>query len=156
MVNGFELILPFLRPIQHLILDPDISEIMINGPERIFIEKAVYFQPVPGSTGEVCHPSWTFPSVINIHDGGNYGDENRSQRLYTWSRCLCNCWRPADSQLLGLLAATEPSVYDYVIADLLGRIKSRGPSPVPKRSSAGTTRLIDLPKILPVPNPRAW
>ena len=47
-MNGFELILPFLRPIQHLILDPDISEIMVNGPERIFIEKAGYVQPVPG------------------------------------------------------------------------------------------------------------
>src|SRR5467141_3130462 len=47
-MNGFELILPFLRPIQHLILDPDISEIMVNGPERIFIEKAGYLQSVPG------------------------------------------------------------------------------------------------------------
>src|ERR1700730_3562541 len=47
-MNGFELILPFLRPIQHLILDPDISEIMVNGPERIFIEKAGYLQPVTG------------------------------------------------------------------------------------------------------------
>ena len=45
-MNGFELILPFLRPIQHLILDPDISEIMVNGPERIFIEKAGYLQAV--------------------------------------------------------------------------------------------------------------
>jgi pilus assembly protein CpaF len=47
-VNGFELILPFLRPIQHLILDPDISEIMVNGPDRIFIEKAGRLQAVPG------------------------------------------------------------------------------------------------------------
>lgn len=46
-MNGFELILPFLRPIEHLILDPDISEIMVNGPERIFIEKAGYLQAVP-------------------------------------------------------------------------------------------------------------
>ena len=46
-MNGFELILPFLRPIQHLILDPGISEIMINGPERVFIEKAGHLQPVP-------------------------------------------------------------------------------------------------------------
>src|SRR6266446_3997082 len=48
LMNGFELILPFLRPIQHLILDPDVSEIMVNGPERIFIEKAGYLQSVPG------------------------------------------------------------------------------------------------------------
>lgn len=47
-MNGFELILPFLRPIQHLILDPDISEIMVNGPERVFIEKAGHVLPVPG------------------------------------------------------------------------------------------------------------
>jgi len=46
-MNGFELILPFLRPIQHLILDPDISEIMVNGPERIFIEKDGHLLPVP-------------------------------------------------------------------------------------------------------------
>jgi pilus assembly protein CpaF len=47
-MNGFELILPFLRPIQHLILDPNVSEIMVNGPERIFVEKAGYVQAVPG------------------------------------------------------------------------------------------------------------
>jgi pilus assembly protein CpaF len=46
-MNGFDLILPFLRPIQHLILDPDISEIMVNGPEHIFIEKAGHLQAVP-------------------------------------------------------------------------------------------------------------
>jgi pilus assembly protein CpaF len=47
-MNGFELILPFLRPIEHLILDSDIGEIMVNGPEKIFIEKAGYVQPVRG------------------------------------------------------------------------------------------------------------
>jgi len=46
-MNGFELILPFLRPIQHLILDPDISEIMVNGPDRIFIEKNGHLLAVP-------------------------------------------------------------------------------------------------------------
>jgi len=46
-MNGFELILPFLRPIQHLVLDPDVSEVMVNGPERIFIEKAGYLEAVP-------------------------------------------------------------------------------------------------------------
>jgi hypothetical protein len=38
-MNGFELILPFLRPIESLILDSEISEIMVNGSECIFIEK---------------------------------------------------------------------------------------------------------------------
>ncbi len=38
-MSGFELILPFLRPIEPLILDPDISEIMVNGTQGVFIEK---------------------------------------------------------------------------------------------------------------------
>jgi pilus assembly protein CpaF len=45
-MNGFELILPFLRPIQTLILDPEISEIMVNGTERIFIEKQGHIEAV--------------------------------------------------------------------------------------------------------------
>lgn len=36
---GFELILPFLRPIERLILDECISEIMVNGSGRVFIER---------------------------------------------------------------------------------------------------------------------
>lgn len=47
-MTGFELILPFLRPIEHLILDPDISEIMVNGPERVFIERSGYLEPAAG------------------------------------------------------------------------------------------------------------
>jgi pilus assembly protein CpaF len=43
----FETILPFLRPIEHLILDPDISEIMVNGGSRIFIEKHGQLTAVP-------------------------------------------------------------------------------------------------------------
>lgn len=39
MNSGFELILPFLRPIEHLILDSDVSEIMVNGHDRIFVER---------------------------------------------------------------------------------------------------------------------
>ena len=35
---SFELILPFLRPIEHLIRNDSISEIMVNGSGRIFIE----------------------------------------------------------------------------------------------------------------------
>src|SRR2546421_187128 len=36
---AFRLILPYLRPIERLILDPEISEIMINSPSDVFIEK---------------------------------------------------------------------------------------------------------------------
>jgi len=47
-MNGFETILPFLKPIEHLILDDTISEVMVNGSDRVFIEKGGYLQPVPG------------------------------------------------------------------------------------------------------------
>jgi len=47
-MNGFETILPFLKPIEHLILDDSISEVMVNGPERIFIEKGGFIEPVRG------------------------------------------------------------------------------------------------------------
>jgi pilus assembly protein CpaF len=47
-MNGFETILPFLKPIEHLILDDAISEVMVNGPDRIFIEKAGFIEPVQG------------------------------------------------------------------------------------------------------------
>ncbi len=36
---SFDLILPFLRPIAHLIQDPDINEIMVNGSRRVFFER---------------------------------------------------------------------------------------------------------------------
>jgi pilus assembly protein CpaF len=52
-MNGFELILPFLKPIEHLILDDSISEVMVNGPDHVFVEKAGFLQEVPGvSLGE--------------------------------------------------------------------------------------------------------
>lgn len=47
-MNGFEMILPFLKPIEHLILDDSISEIMVNGPDRVFVEKDGMLQQVPG------------------------------------------------------------------------------------------------------------
>jgi pilus assembly protein CpaF len=47
-MNGFETILPFLKPIEHLILDDSISEVMVNGPDRIFIEKAGFIETIQG------------------------------------------------------------------------------------------------------------
>lgn len=52
-MNGFEVILPFLKPIEHLILDDSISEVMVNGPDRVFIEKSGFLEQVKGlSLGE--------------------------------------------------------------------------------------------------------
>jgi pilus assembly protein CpaF len=47
------MILPFLKPIEHLILDDSISEVMVNGSDRVFIEKQGFLQQVPNvSLGE--------------------------------------------------------------------------------------------------------
>jgi len=47
---GYRLILPYLRQIENLILDPDISEIMLNSPTEIFIEKQGVIEQVRGIT----------------------------------------------------------------------------------------------------------
>ena len=52
-MNGFEMILPFLKPIEHLILDETISEVMVNGPSHVFIERDGFIEEVRGlSLGE--------------------------------------------------------------------------------------------------------
>jgi pilus assembly protein CpaF len=43
----FELVIPFLRPIAHLITDPEVSEIMVNGARSIFVEREGRVMAVP-------------------------------------------------------------------------------------------------------------
>jgi pilus assembly protein CpaF len=45
-MNGFETIIPFLKPIEHLLLDPSISEVMVNGPDHIFVEKDGFVEQI--------------------------------------------------------------------------------------------------------------
>jgi pilus assembly protein CpaF len=47
---SFEVILPFLRPIEHLIRDEHISEIMVNAPSRVFVERDGEIREVRGVT----------------------------------------------------------------------------------------------------------
>ena len=47
-MHGFETILPFLKPIEHLILDESVSEVMVNGPNQVFIEKSGFLEQVAG------------------------------------------------------------------------------------------------------------
>src|SRR5580704_359619 len=44
---SFETIVPFLRPIADLIRDPSISEVMVNGSGRIFVEREGRIQAAP-------------------------------------------------------------------------------------------------------------
>ena len=43
---SFEVILPFLRPIAHLICDPHISEVMVNGSGQVFVERGGQLEAV--------------------------------------------------------------------------------------------------------------
>ncbi len=45
---SFEVILPFLRPIAHLIVDPTISEIMVNPSGLVFIERDGHLEEMAG------------------------------------------------------------------------------------------------------------
>jgi pilus assembly protein CpaF len=47
---GFEIILPFLRPIGTFIEDPDVSEIMVNAGGHVFIERDGLVQRADGVT----------------------------------------------------------------------------------------------------------
>jgi len=47
-MHGFETILPFLKPIEHLILDESVSEVMVNGSDQVFVEKGGFVLQVPG------------------------------------------------------------------------------------------------------------
>jgi pilus assembly protein CpaF len=47
---SFELILPFLRPIAHLIQDDEITEVMVNGDGGVFIERDSRLARIPGIT----------------------------------------------------------------------------------------------------------
>ena len=45
---SFEVILPFLRPIEKFILDPEISEVMVNASGRVFIERLGRLEEISG------------------------------------------------------------------------------------------------------------
>lgn len=36
---SFDLILPFIRPLEPFLADPEVSEIMVNGPQQVFVER---------------------------------------------------------------------------------------------------------------------
>jgi pilus assembly protein CpaF len=45
---SWDVILPFLRPIEDLIRDPEISDIMVNGADGVFVERSGRMQGAPG------------------------------------------------------------------------------------------------------------
>jgi pilus assembly protein CpaF len=50
-MSSFARILPFVKPIEHLLLDPDVTEVMINaGGRRVFVERAGLLSEVENLT----------------------------------------------------------------------------------------------------------
>src|SRR6478672_1468349 len=45
---SFDIILPFLRPIAQFIQDPGVSEIMVNGGGRVFLERQGQLEEAEG------------------------------------------------------------------------------------------------------------
>jgi pilus assembly protein CpaF len=53
-VSSLDRILPFLRPIEDLLVDPSITEVMVNGGgRRVFVERHGLLEAVPDRTLEV-------------------------------------------------------------------------------------------------------
>jgi pilus assembly protein CpaF len=53
-MSSLDRILPFLRPIEDLLLDPSVTEVMVNsGGRRIFVERRGALEDVPGRTLEI-------------------------------------------------------------------------------------------------------
>src|SRR3989442_2078108 len=44
----WNIILPFLRPLEPLLLDPEVSDILVNGATRVFIERSGELEEVAG------------------------------------------------------------------------------------------------------------
>ena len=47
---GWEVITPFLRPIEPFLMDPDVSDILVNARGRVFIEKEGQLRTIAGVT----------------------------------------------------------------------------------------------------------
>jgi len=48
LTAGWEVIIPFLRPIEPLILDSEVSDILVNGEASVFVEKAGQMERAAG------------------------------------------------------------------------------------------------------------
>ncbi len=61
-ITGFEASLEFfLAPLRPFLADPEVTEIMVNGPERIYIEKG----------GRLTLTTASFPSELDVQAAGN-------------------------------------------------------------------------------------
>ena len=48
LAEGWDTILPYIRPLAEFVHDPEVSEIMVNADGRVFVERFGCIQPQPG------------------------------------------------------------------------------------------------------------
>lgn len=63
---SFELILPYLRPIASFIMDPQVSEVMANGPGAVFIERDGVLSRVDGVVLEERHLQTAVKAIARL------------------------------------------------------------------------------------------
>jgi len=98
------MILPFLRPIEPFILDPEVSEIMVNGPGHVFIERRGYLEPV----AVTLNPKSLLVAVKNVARrlGGDMSDEKPKVRSAT-ARSSSGAYRKTRSKNTSPCKATS-------------------------------------------------
>ena len=84
------MILPFLRPIEPFILDPEVSEIMVNGPEHVFIERRGFLEEAPSRSTP--SPSWWRSRTWRGASAAISPTRNRSS---THACPTARAWRPS-------------------------------------------------------------
>ena len=105
LMNGFEMILPFLKPIEHLILDDSISEVMVNGPDRVFIEKTGFPRSRCRASRSAKSPSWS-RSRISL---GVSVTTSRNRNPFSTRACPMAAASPLSSRRAVLAASRSPS-----------------------------------------------
>lgn len=72
---SLELILPLLQPIAPLLTDPDVSEIMVNGGQQVFVERCGELQQVPAVTLDERHMLIAIKTIARL-----LGDDVSNER----------------------------------------------------------------------------
>ena len=80
-MSSLDRILPFLRPIEDLLLDPSVTEVMVNsGGSRVFVERRGALEDVPGRTLEVRNLTVAIKNIARA-----CGDEISEHQLAAFS-----------------------------------------------------------------------
>jgi len=120
LVVSFDLILPFMRPIEALLLDEDVSEIMGNPDSTWWVERDGRVRPEPGVRFDAA-PLHTGLEVIANHLGKKLDEDNPHlhARLPDGSRIAV--WIPPLVSPAPAMAIRKFTARHYTVDDLIAR-----------------------------------